>query len=351
MQIVNEFISANSARRIFDVTGAGLAVALLGTGLNVDHVDFAGRVAGKRNFTNDDDGDPDSVLDANGNSTSVAGAIVASGIHTGIAPQANIIPLKTLQEGGGSFQLIHQALQWALDMKDRFNISVVCLPLGDGTNHASDDELGDDPIRESIRQLREQRVPVVISAGNDFFGNGSRQGMSYPAIIRECISVGTVYSKAVGPFSYGGGAKAFSTGAGQIAPFSQRLHETVNRPSRTDIFAPGAPLTSSGIDGPEGESTQHGGSQSTGVAAGVILLMQEFHQRSTGELPEVGEIVRWLRQGAVTIFDGDDEDDNVENTYLTYPLVDVTSTLYQMRRELMPYLTDASGDTEATGQS
>jgi hypothetical protein len=52
----------------------------------------------------------------------------------------------------------------------------------------------------------------------------------------------------------------------------------------------------------------------------------------------VDDIVRWLRQSAVTIFDGDDEDDNVENTFQKFLLADATSTLYQVRRELQPRL-------------
>jgi len=87
--------------------------------------------------------------------------------------------------------------------------------------------------------------------------------MDYPAIIRQTVSVGAVYDADEGGFNYASGAKAFSTRAGQITPFSQRLHPTVNRITRTEIIAPGAPVTSSGINGPHGKSVQHGTSQAT----------------------------------------------------------------------------------------
>ncbi len=162
-------------------------------------------------------------------------------------------------------------------------------------------------------------MAVVIAAGNDYFSHQSRQGMGFPAIIRECVSVGAVYDAVEGGFRYGSGAVANSSRPGQITPFSQRLHESVNPDTYTDIFAPGAPVTSSGINGPHGESVQHGTSQATPVTAGLILLMQEFYWRATGELPTVDDLILWLRRGGVTIHDGDDEDDNVEHTKLGFP--------------------------------
>ena len=331
---VDDFLWVSRARRAFGVTGKGLAAAVLDTGLNANHVDFTGRVPAQRNFTNDYGGDPDNAADGQGHGTNVAGIIAANGDHVGIAPDTNVIPLKVLgNTDGGSFQWIDSALQWVIDNREAHNISVVCMSLGDGGNYTSDD-FGDDPIRDKIRELRQARVAVVIAAGNDYFTHGSQQGMSYPAIMRECVSVGAVYDAPEGSFSYSSGAKAFSTRAGQITPFSQRLHYSINRYTRTDIFAPGAPVTSSGKNGEHGESTQHGTSQATPVTAGLLLLMQEFYQRATSELPEVDDLVTWLRRGGVTIRDGDDEDDNVEHTTQTFLRADALSALDAIRREL-----------------
>jgi hypothetical protein len=143
-----------------------------------------------------------------------------------------------------------------------------------------------------------------------------------------------VYDAAEGGFRYGSGAEARSTRAGQITPFSQRLHPKVNRHTYTDIFAPGAPVTSSGIQGEHGESTQHGTSQATPVTAGVILLLQHFYMRVKNELPPVSQVISWLRRGGVEIFDGDDEDDNVQHTKLNYLRVDALSALDAVRRHL-----------------
>jgi subtilisin family serine protease len=331
---VDEFLWATQARQAFQVTGDGLAVAVLDTGLNTEHVDFSGRVVAQRNYTDDNDGDPKDATDGDGHGTNVAGIIAANGDHIGIAPGANMIPMKVLSnQGRGSFAAVADALDWVLEHRDEFNITAVCMSLSDGGNYTDDDFLGDS-LRDRIRQLREKKVAVVIAAGNHYFTHNSQQGMAYPAIIQECVSVGAVYDAAEGGFSYSSGARANSTRAGQITPFSQRLHPMVNARTRTDIFAPGAPVTSSGINGPHGESVQHGTSQATPVTAGLILLMQEFYHKATGELPEVNDLVSWLRRGGVTIRDGDDEDDNVEHTNLRFLRADALSALDAVRRAL-----------------
>ncbi|MDI9549269.1 MAG: S8 family serine peptidase [Chloroflexota bacterium] len=336
---VDAFLWVSQARQAFNVSGAGLTAAVLDTGLNAEHVDFAGRVVAQRNFTPDNGGNPDDAADGNGHGTNVTGIIAAAGIHRGIAPGAGIAAVKVLSNrGGGDFRWIDAALQWVIDNREALSISVVCMSLGDGGNYTSDGfglfALLRNSIRDKIRTLRAARTAVVIAAGNDYHRHDSRQGMGFPAIIRECVSVGAVYDAAEGGFRYASGAVAHSSAPGQITPFSQRLHESVSPDTYTDIFAPGAPVTSAGINGPQGESVQHGTSQATPVVAGLILLLQEFYRRATGELPEVSELVDWLRRGGVTIHDGDDEHDNVQHTGLDYVRADALSALDAVRREL-----------------
>lgn len=345
---VDDFLWVSRARQAFNLSGKGLTAAVLDTGLNTAHVDFAGRIPAQRNFTADNGGNPEDASDGQGHGTNVAGIIAAGGDHIGLAPGANVIPLKVLSNnGGGSFQAVDQALGWVLDNRARFNISVVCMSLGDGGNYTDDRLFSGSPVhsavQQKIRALREARVPVVIAAGNDYFKHKSKQGMSFPGIIRECVSVGAVYDADEGEFAYGSGAIAFSTRAGQITPFSQRLHPTTNRYTYTDVFAPGAPVTSSGILGPHGESTQHGTSQATPVVAGLILLMQEFYFRVEGEMPTVNDLITWLRRGGIQIIDGDDEHDNVEHTHLPYIRVDALSGLDAVRRELHKRLLQKAG--------
>ncbi len=335
MREVDDFLWISKARQVFGVSGKGRVVAALDTGLNADHVDFAGRVLPGRNFTPDAGGDPNKISDGNGNGTNCAGIILASGDHVGVAPEARIVPLKVLRNnGGGSFPWVVEALDWTLQNYAALNISAVSLMLGDGGNYVSDTQFSGAELTQRIVALSQARVAVVVPAGNDYHTHGSQQGMTYPAIVRHTISVGAVYDAEEGSFSYGSGAKALSTRAGQITPFSQRLQPTVNGTTYTDVFAPGAPITSSGINGQHGESVQHGTVQAGAVVTGLVLLLQDLSVQMTGVLPPVEDLTSWLRRGSVTIFDGDDEDDEVEHTLLPYPRVDAFLALYEARRAL-----------------
>jgi subtilisin family serine protease len=332
---VSALIRVRQARDTFEVDGSGLSVAVMDTGLRTTHVDFAGRVRTQRSFTGDNNGNPNDASDGNGHGTNVTGIIAANADHVGIAPGAGVIPLKVLSNsGGGSFEGIADALQWVIDHRVEFDISAVCMSLGDGGNYTSDDFEG-DPLRGKLQTLRDNRVAVVIAAGNDYFTHGSQQGMGYPGILRASVSVGAVYDAVEGGFQYRSGAEAFSTAPDRITPFSQRLHESVNPNTRTEILAPGAPVTSSGINNDHGESVQHGTSQATPVTVGVILLMQHFLLRTTGELPSVDDLETWLRNGGVRILDGDDEQDNVEHTNLEFIRLDAFGGLDAVRRHLL----------------
>lgn len=136
---VNRFVRANEARQRFQVSGAGRCAAVLDTGLNTRHVDFAGRIAATRNFTADNGGDPGDVRDSNGHGTHVAGIVAAGRDHTGLAPGARLAALKALPSvGPGSFVAIDRALGWVLEQHAALGISAVCMSLGDAQNYTSD---------------------------------------------------------------------------------------------------------------------------------------------------------------------------------------------------------------------
>jgi subtilisin family serine protease len=332
---VDTLVRATKARQTFDVDGTGLAVAVLDTGLRATHVDFVGRVIAQHNVTTDNNGNADDAADGQGHGTNVTGIIAAGGMHMGMAPKVRIVPVKVLSNtGGGSFQGILDGLNWVSNHRVELGITAVCMSLGDGGNYQADDDFSVDELRSAIAGLRALGVAVVVAAGNDYFSHSSQQGMAYPAIFRETISVGAVYDFDEGPFSYASGAEAFSTAPDRITPFSQRLHQKVHAQCRTDVFAPGAPVTSSGISNDESESVQHGTSQAAPVVTGICLLLQQYFKRCTGELPSVDKLEGWIRAGGVTIHDGDDEQDNVLHTDLDFVRIDAVKALDAVRRDL-----------------
>ena len=309
-------VNADKARKVFSVSGAGYSVAVLDTGMRTTHNDFKGRVIAQHNFTAEDGGDANDVTDRHGHGTHVAGIIAANNPrkYMGIAPKANVIPLKVIpSQGSGSFDDLVEALQWVIDNHSKYQITAVCMSLGDSSNYTSDIEFRNDQLFKKIKTLTGKKIAVVVAAGNDFYEHDSEQGMSYPAIFHNTISVGAVHD--AGQL------------ADQIASFSQRLHETVNEKTRTDVFAPGAWLTSSGILNDHGTSTMQGTSQATPCIVGITLLLQEYFFNKTGHLPSVETVIQCLREGGVTINDGDDENDDVINTGLDYIRADALGAL------------------------
>ena len=174
-----------------------------------------------------------------------------------------VTPGSMRSHSAASFAWVDQALDWVLQNRAALNTGAVCMSLGDGGTYTNDGTFSSDALAHKITALRQAKVAVGVAADNDYFSHGSQQGMGYPTIIRQTVSVGVVYDADEGGYHYASGAEAYSTRAGQITPFSQRLHPTVNRITRAEIIAPGAPVTSSGINGPHGESVQHGTSQAT----------------------------------------------------------------------------------------
>lgn len=335
-----ELIRAREARNTFHVSGANLTAVILDTGIRETHSDFAGRIIAKRNFSTADSADPNIVTDRHGHGTNVAGIIGANGVHVGIAPGANLIVLKVLDDkGGGDFAAIDGALQWVLDNGEKLNVRVVNVSIGDGRNLTDDSSFATDSVRLKIAALRAKRVAVVVAAGNDYFrfsprsGSAIHQGMSFPAALRETVSVGAVYDASLGGFSYQSGAVVSKTRADQICVFSQRLHRDVNALTRTDIFAPGAVLTSSGINDDSGESAMQGTSQAAPVVSGTILLMQEHFFHLTHTFASIDDIEDALRSGAVVVRDTDEQIDNVQHTNLAFERLDVVNALTAVQQK------------------
>jgi hypothetical protein len=146
-----------------------------------------------------------------------------------------------------------------LDNREKHKITVINMSLGDEGNYTKDTTFGMDSIQDKIKQLRNARVAVVVSAGNDYFTRGSKQGMSYPAIFRETVSVGAPSTTQTSGFQLPQRAKANTTGPGRITP--SRSGSKAPMPTHALTSSPQGALTSAGNENDHGESIQHGTSQ------------------------------------------------------------------------------------------
>jgi hypothetical protein len=81
------------------------------------------------------DGDAD-ASDVDGHGSNVSSIVASSdSIHTGMAPDADIIHLKVFgDDGGGNFAYVESALQWVVENAATYNIASVNMSLGDTAN-------------------------------------------------------------------------------------------------------------------------------------------------------------------------------------------------------------------------
>ncbi|OGB06139.1 MAG: hypothetical protein A3E25_16225 [Burkholderiales bacterium RIFCSPHIGHO2_12_FULL_69_20] len=293
------------------VDGSGVRVVVIDTGIDATHPFFEGRIVYQYDFADNDS----QAIDRNGHGTHVAGVIAgADAMFGGVAQGAELIVLKVFgDDGSGSFRNLERALQWVNNNAEAYNIGVVNLSLGDGgnwTDAGSRYGLGDE-----FAALAARGIINVAAAGNNYAAVNAL-GVAYPGSDPAVLAVGAVWTGDFGgPWKFGNGGVDEATGEDRIASFSQR------DPDQIDTFAPGARLTSAAVGG--GVRTMQGTSQSAAYVSGVAALAQQLAQQHLGRSLTVAEFRELLVSTAVGINDGDDEHDNVANSGLDFPRLDV----------------------------
>ncbi|TDL76403.1 S8 family peptidase [Peribacillus frigoritolerans] len=165
--------------------GKDVLIAVIDTGCDAQHPDLEGRVIGGRNFTDDDNGDPEVFTDYSGHGTHVAGTIAAVNAESGVigvAPEAKLLILKALagEEGSGAYEWIINAIEYAISEK----ADIISMSLG-GPSDVPE-------LHEVIQKAVQNQILVVCSAGNEGDGNSKTSEFSYPGCYNEVISVGAI---------------------------------------------------------------------------------------------------------------------------------------------------------------
>ncbi len=183
MKNVNRLLGINELHRR-GIRGYGVTVAVLDSGVGL-HPDLKQRVIGFQDFVHD----KKSPYDDLGHGTHVSGIIAGEGLmsggqYTGVAPQANLVMLKVLNNNGtGNMQQVIDGIRWIIDYGDRYRIRIVNMSFG--TKYSSKEE--DEILCHAVNELWNLGYIVVASAGN----NGPEQNsISLPGSCEKIITVG-----------------------------------------------------------------------------------------------------------------------------------------------------------------
>ncbi|MDF2035620.1 S8 family peptidase [Cytobacillus oceanisediminis] len=224
-----------------ETKGKGIKVAVLDTGCDLSHPDLKDRITGGRNFTDDDNSDPNIFKDYNGHGTHVAGTIAAhendAGV-IGVAPEADLLIVKVLnKDGSGQYEWIINGIHYAIEQ----NADIISMSLGGPADVPE--------LHDAIKAAVKKNILVVCAAGNEGDGDDSTDEFAYPGCYNEVISVGAIN-------------------------LERDSSEFTNSHNEIDLVAPGEEILSTFLNGKY--ATLSGTSMSAPHVSGALALIKDL---------------------------------------------------------------------------
>jgi subtilisin family serine protease len=234
------------------LTGKGVTVAVVDSGIDVTHPDLADAVIASQDFTGSSSG-PD---DQYGHGTHVASIVTGSGAghrrgYSGVAPDATLLNAKVLDDDGlGSESTIIAGMEWAAT----HGAKVVNVSLGMDFNAD-----GTDLMSATVDRLTARTGALfVVAAGNNGPTNGT---IGSPAAAESALTVGAVDAED------------------RLAAFSARGPRYHDDGVKPDITAPGVGIVAALNHGPvEGPYIARSGtSMAAPHVAGAAAILAGKH--------------------------------------------------------------------------
>ena len=243
---------------VSNLDGTGVGIAVIDSGVDSNHKlirpssGHPGIIAATDFIT------VDALTDRFGHGTFVASVAVGSsalskGAYEGIAPSANLIDLKVLDENGtGLTSSLIAALDWCIYNRTRYNIRVINLSIG----AVAKDSYRNDPLCLAARRAHDAGILVVAAAGNegkDRFGNKLYGGIHSPGMDPSVLTVGAANTfntdrrsdDRIASYSSRGPTRGYTAEAQGVKHYDNLL--------KPDLVAPGNRLIGASSRSPEGE--------------------------------------------------------------------------------------------------
>jgi subtilisin family serine protease len=244
------------------ITGEGVTIGVIDTGVADEHPDLKGKVILKKDFTEDNNNE-----DGNGHGTHVSGTIVggaASGVQIGVAPGAKLIMAKAIgSEGSASLSNLLKAMEWMLDPDGNPQTNDAPRLVSNSWGASSQFTYG---FRNAVRSWRRFGIFPNFAAGNSGPKKLSANAPgSYP------------FSFAVGAIDEDMNITKFSS-RGPVLWWKVWHPQIIKKP---DISAPGLYVTSAVP--PSNYQALSGTSMATPHIAGVVALALQVNPKLTTE--------------------------------------------------------------------
>ena len=235
--------------------GAGINIAVLDTGVNINHYDLTNTVEQCKNFTTATPIVNNSCNDANGHGTHVAGTALADGGSDGagiygVAPSADLWAYKVLgDDGSGYSDDIAAAIRHAADQAVSTGTkTVINMSLGSSASNSL--------ITSAVNYAYNKGVLIIAAAGNSGPSQGS---IGYPGALVNAVAVAALENRQ-------------QNGTYRVADFSSRGFSSTDgdyviQQGDIEISAPGASIYSTWNNG--GYNTISGTSMATPHVAGL----------------------------------------------------------------------------------
>ncbi|WP_431955130.1 S8 family serine peptidase, partial [Actinacidiphila sp. bgisy167] len=231
-------------------TGKGVKVAVLDTGVDVEHPDLVGQIGASASFVPEES----DVLDYQGHGTHVASTIAGTGAASdgqerGVAPGVRLDVGKVLNsEGTGQDSWIIAGMEWAAREQQA---RIVSMSLGGDGDHT-------DPLSQAADRLsRETGALFVVAAGNS-----GPNSIGSPGAADSALTVGAVDS------------------ADHLADFSSTGPRAGDAGLKPEITAPGVDIVAARSHFKRGTgyyTTMSGTSMATPHVAGAAALLAAAH--------------------------------------------------------------------------
>jgi serine protease AprX len=208
------------------ITGRGVTVALIDTGVYAAHPDLAGRVIHCEDFSHEA-GTEAHCQDTFGHGTFMAGLIAGNGASSnghfmGAAPEANIVSIKLAGfDGATDVSHVLAGIQWVVAHKNEYGIKVMNLSLGSDSSQSY--KLS--PLNYAVQKAWKSGIAVVVSAGNS--GPDARTVLK-PADDPYVITVGASNDEGT-----------MTVSDDEVPVFSSRGPTKSDGLAKPDIVAPG----------------------------------------------------------------------------------------------------------------